>query len=169
MASAFVLGPVPGAEMAFSWRTDGSLHAAISLQWSAPSGAPGRRYWERSDERLLIRFDHELQQRVNREVAQHAVVTTAEALARAEMRLRDVELFATHQPMSWYGAFMDDVLGLADGVSCSSFEDYANVNSASLPASLHDARRAGRLPRGSRVLLFCPAAGYTYGAVAMRW
>lgn len=169
MASAFVLGRVPGAEMAFSWRVDGSLHPAISLQWSAPTGAPPRRYWERSDERLLIRFDHELQQRVNREVADHARVTSTEALAKAEMRLEEVELFATHQPMSWYGAFMDDVLGLADGVSASSFEEYANVNSASLPASLHEAEKAGRLGRGASVLLFCPAAGYTYGAVAMRW
>ena len=114
-------------------------------------------------------FDQQLQQRVNGEVARYAEITVAEALARAQRSLDDVELFVTHQPMSWFGAYMEDTLGLRDGVAFDSFEEYANINSPSITASLHEARRAGRLERGTRALIYCPAAGYTYGAVALRW
>lgn len=169
MASAYVLGRVPGAEMAFSWRTAGELHAAISLEWRRPAGQPAPPYWRGPGERLLISFDQQLQQRVNGEVARYAEITVAEALARAQRSLDDVELFVTHQPMSWFGAYMEDTLGLRDGVAFDSFEEYANINSPSITASLHEARRAGRLERGTRALIYCPAAGYTYGAVALRW
>jgi 3-oxoacyl-[acyl-carrier-protein] synthase-3 len=169
MAAAYVLGPVPGAEMTFSWRTAGDLHPAIALAWRRPTGAPRGSWLGGSQERLLIAFDKELQQRVNSEVADHARTTTAEALARAEVGLEDVELFVTHQPMSWFGPYMEDTLGLRDGVAFDTFEEYANINSPSVTASLHEARRAGRLERGTRTLIYCPAAGYTFGSAVLRW
>ena len=169
MASAFVLGPVPGASMVFAWRTGGDRHGAISLEWRRPSAGPSTPYWRGPGERLLISFDGELQKKINGEVAEHAETTCKEALQGAEMRLQDVELFVSHQPMSWYTAHMEDTLGLADGIAFDTFEEYANINSASVTASLYEARRAGRTARGRPVLLFCPAAGYTYCAVAMRW
>jgi 3-oxoacyl-[acyl-carrier-protein] synthase-3 len=169
MASAYVLGKVPGAEMSFSWRTAGHKHAAISLGWRRPTGALPTPYWEGPRERLLISFDRELQKHVNTDVAHYAQVTCSEALGRAEVELRDVDLFVSHQPMSWYTAYMEDSLGLRNGIAFSTFEEYANINSPSVVANLFEARRAGRLARGSRVLSYCPAAGYTYGAVALRW
>jgi 3-oxoacyl-[acyl-carrier-protein] synthase-3 len=169
MASAFVLGPSPGTVMASSWRTGGSLHAAIKLHWTAPGRARPRRWWERSHESFLIGFDAKLQEKVNGEIAAHALLTCEEALGRVEMRLGDVEVFISHQPMSWYRAFMEDVLALPDGVAFDTFEEYANVNSASLPSALYVARRSGVVGAGKRVLLYCPAAGYTYGAIALRW
>lgn len=169
MASAFVLGRVPGCEMAFAWRTAGELHAAIALEWRRPVGAAPSSYWKGPSEQLLIGFDRELQKRVNADVARYAVETTEEVLRAAETRLDDVELFVTHQPMSWFRPYMEDTLGLRDGVAFDTFEEYANINSPSVTASLHEARRAGRLDRGTRALLYCPAAGYTYGAVSLRW
>ena len=169
MASAFVLGKVRGTEMSFSWRTAGHMHAAISLGWRRPTGAPPTPYWEGPRERLLIGFDRELQKRVNADVAHYAEVTCTEALGRAEIGLTDVELFVSHQPMSWYTAYMEDTLGLRDGIAFSTFEEYANVNSASVVANLFEARRTGHIDRGTRVLMYCPAAGYTYGAAVVRW
>lgn len=169
MASAYVLGRVPGCEMAFAWRTAGELHAAISLEWRRPSAAPRTPYWKGPSEQLLIGFDRELQKRVNADVARYATETTSEVLRVAEAELDDVELFVTHQPMSWFRPYMEDTLGLRDGVAFDTFEEYANINSPSVTASLHEARRAGRLERGTRALIYCPAAGYTYGAVSLRW
>jgi 3-oxoacyl-[acyl-carrier-protein] synthase-3 len=169
MASAFVLGRVPGARMAFSWRTAGEKHAAISLEWRRPTGAGPGRFWQGPSERLLISFDRELQKHVTTDVARYAKITCGEALDRAELTLGDIELFVSHQPMSWYTAYMEDTLGLADGIAFATFEEYANINSPSVTASLYEARRAGRVQRGTKVLLYCPAAGYTYGAVAMSW
>jgi 3-oxoacyl-[acyl-carrier-protein] synthase III len=169
MASAFVVGRRPGAQMAFSWRTDGRLHGAIRLQWDDPTGAGPRRYWERSAERLLIRFNEQLQAQVMGEIERNAQIVCHEALEKAGLTIDEIDCFISHQPMSWYDAFITDALGLRDGVSFSTFEEYANVNSASITASLHDAVRAGRITPGARVLVFGPAAGYVFGAMAVRW
>ena len=169
LASAFVVGPRDGANLTFAWETDGSLHAAIRLAWDAPTGAVSRRYWESAPEKLVIRWEDVLQQKVMAEVGTHARKVCEEALGRAEMKLDDVDVFVTHHPMNWFVAFMEDTLGLRDGVSISTFEDYASVNSACVPASLALGVKQDRIRPGSRVLIFCPGAGYTYGAVALRW
>lgn len=169
MAGAFVLGRRPGASMSFSWRADGRLHAAIKLAWDRPTGGDRRRWWEAPDERLLIRFDPALQQQVMGEIAENARVVSHEALGRAEMDVADLGVFLSHQPMAWYGAFISDVLSLADGVYFDAFEEYACINSAGIAASMHEARRAGRLEPGTRALIFSPAAGYVFGACAMQW
>lgn len=169
LASAFVIGPSPGSSMAFSWRTDGRLHSATTLQWSPQTGDTPRRYWERSKEALFIRFDQAQQSQVMADLRRYAPVVCAEALARAEMRMEEIDVFISHQPMVWHRAFIEEVLGLREGVAFDTFEEYANVNSCSIPASLHHARLASRVPRGAKVLVFGPAAGYTYAAAALRW
>ncbi len=167
-ASAFIVGPSPGTTMAFSTRTDGRLHDAIGLEWRAPTGAK-RRFWERAEERLLIRFDPALQPQVMGELRANARVVCNEALERAELRVDELDLFVSHQPMSWYTAFIEESLGLRDGVAFDTFEEYGSVNSVSICASLHHARASGRLGAGRRLLMFGPAAGYTFAAVAIRW
>jgi 3-oxoacyl-[acyl-carrier-protein] synthase III len=169
MASAFVVGPSPGARLALSWRTDGRLHGAIKLAWRAPAGAPPRRAWEPAPERLLISFDPALQEEVMGEIATNARTVCFEALARAELAPGEVDLFIAHQPMSYNRVLMEEVLGLREGVAFDTFEEYASINSCGIPASIHEARRGGQIERGQRVLLFGPAAGYTYAAAAMRW
>ncbi len=169
MASAFVVGKVPGARVAFSWRTHGAHHGAIRFGWSAPSNAPARRWWEPAPERLVLHFDPELQQKAMGDLVDHARIVCAEALGRGELRLDEIDTFISHQPMSWYAALIEDTLGLRDGITFNTFAEYANINSSSIAASLHEARKAGRIRRGSKVLVFGPAAGYLYGAMAMCW
>lgn len=169
LATAFVVGPSPGSELTFAWETDGSLHAAIRLAWDAPTGSAPRRWWEQAPERLVIRWEDKLQQQVMAEVGEHAKNVCQLALGRAGVALEEIDVFVTHHPMNWFVAFMEDTLGLRDGISVSTFEDYASVNSACVPASMRRGIDEGRIARGSRVLLFCPGAGYTYGAAVMRW
>lgn len=169
MASAFVIGPRPGAEMAFSFRTDGRLHGAISTPWETPVGTPKRRYWEPPPERLLVHFDRNLQPEVMQQTAEMSKLVCGEALLRAGLRLEEIDIFISHQPMSWFEAFMSDVLGLRDGIAFNTFEEYANINACCMTASVHHAQLDGRLRRGSRLLMYGPAAGYTYGAAAIRW
>lgn len=169
MAGAFVVAARPGKRMDFAWSVDGRLHAAIRLQWEAFTGSSRRLWWQPSAERLVIRFDPELQQHVMGEIADRARAVCDEALTRAGIRLDEIDLFLSHQPMAWYGAFMADVLGLRDGVVFDTFEEYGCINSAGIATSLHEARRAGRLRDGTRALVFSPAAGYTFGAAVVRW
>jgi 3-oxoacyl-[acyl-carrier-protein] synthase-3 len=169
LATAFVVGPREGAELTFAWETDGSLHGAIRLAWDSPTGSPKRRYWEQAPERLVIRWDDELQASVMSEVGDHAKKVCGRAMWSAEVKLDDIDVFVTHHPMNWFVAFMEDTLGLRDGMAVSSFDEYASVNSACVPASLHRGVKEGRIAPGKRILMFCPGAGYTYGAAVMRW
>lgn len=169
MASAFVLGPSPGTQIGFGWRTDGSLHGAIKLQWAPPSDARPRRWWEPPRDALTIGFDPELQAQLMSQIAENAPIVCGEALGRAEMRVEDLDVFVTHQATYWQSSFMEDVLGVKPGVGFETFEEYANINSAGIPASVCHARRDGRIAKGKKVLLFGPAAGYTYAAAAIHW
>jgi 3-oxoacyl-[acyl-carrier-protein] synthase-3 len=169
MASAFVVGPSPGARMAFGWRTDGSLHSAIKLRWAPPSAAEARRWWEPATEALSISFEPQLQAQLMGQIAKNASIVCHLALERAEMTLGEVDLFITHQATYWQSSFIEDVLGLGEGVGFETFEEYANINSSGIPASILHARQAGRLEQGARALLFGPAAGYTYAAAAIEW
>jgi 3-oxoacyl-[acyl-carrier-protein] synthase-3 len=169
MASAFVLGPSPGTRMAFGWRTQGRLHAAIKLQWGpAPRPRP-RAWWEGTSEAMTIGFDPDLQAQLMGQIAENAPVVCHEALARAEMRAEDLDVFITHQATYWQSSFMEDVIGVPPGVGFEMFEEYANINSAGIPASTAHARSQGRIAKGKNVLLFGPAAGYTYAAAVIRW
>jgi 3-oxoacyl-[acyl-carrier-protein] synthase-3 len=103
------------------------------------------------------------------EVGDHAKKVCGRALWSAEAQMDDIDVFVTHHPMNWFVAFMEDTLGLKDGITVSTFEDYASVNLACVPASLARGVREGRIAPGKRVLLFCPGAGYTYGAAVIRW
>ena len=169
MASAFVLGPSPGTQMAFGWRTEGRLHGAIKLHWAPPTDAPPRRWWEGAREALYIGFDPELQAQLMGQIAENAPIVCQEALGRAEMTVDELEVFITHQATYWQSSFMEDVLGVPPGVGFETFEDYANINSAGIPTSVFHARQQGKIGPGRKVLLFGPAAGYTYAAAAIRW
>jgi 3-oxoacyl-[acyl-carrier-protein] synthase-3 len=169
LASAFVIGPIEGALASVAWETDGRLHAAVRLGWGLPAGARPRRYWDSAPDRLLIRFDPDLQPLVNAQTVERAPSVCKKALEAAGLRMSDVDVFVTHQPIRWFGTLLLDVLGLPSEVLVDSFEEYANVNSACIPASLALGLSAGRIRRGSRVLVFGPAAGYTFGAAAIRW
>ena len=169
MASAFVVGRSPGAELTFAWETDGSLAEAIRLDWDAPTGARPRQYWEPARERIVIRWRDDLQQQVMAQVEGKAKALCDQVLSRAGVRLDDIDAFITHQPMNWFVPFMEDVLGLREGIAVSTFEEFANINSASVTATLHHAITQRRIRRGRYALIFCPGAGYTYGAAVTRW
>jgi 3-oxoacyl-[acyl-carrier-protein] synthase III len=132
-------------------------------------GASWRRWWEPSQERLVIGFDPELQAQVTGELAADARTVCNETMHQGELRYADLALSIARQPMCWNKAFMEDVLGFEPGVAFDSFEEYTSMNSCGLATSIHEARRTGRVKRGDTVLLFGPAARYTFGAIAGRW
>jgi 3-oxoacyl-[acyl-carrier-protein] synthase-3 len=47
-------------------------------------------------------------------------------------------------------------------------EEYGNVASASLPIAFHEARRAGMIAAGSRVLLVAFGSGFVWGSALVR-
>lgn len=170
MSSAFVLGPVRGARLACVSHVEGRLHGAVRMDWIVPEGAAsGRRYCQPPAVQLGTVFDERLKAEAMQDMAARALPLCQEALERAELGgLEGVGVFVCHQPLSWACALFADLLGLPDGVALDVFPEYANIGSCSVPAGLHHARQAGRLGSGQTLLVFAPAGGATYLALALR-
>ena len=50
-----------------------------------------------------------------------------------------------------------------------NIDRYANTSAASIPVAQDEVNRSGRLKSGDAVLLDAFGAGFTWGAVMMRW
>ena len=60
-------------------------------------------------------------------------------------------------------------LGVDEEKIVINIDRYGNTTAATIPLALADARRDGRLKKGARVLLVSVGAGFTVGAVLLRW
>jgi 3-oxoacyl-[acyl-carrier-protein] synthase-3 len=60
-------------------------------------------------------------------------------------------------------------LGLAPEKVVINIERFGNTTAATIPLALNDAVLEGRLKKGNLVLLASVGAGFTVGAVLLRW
>ena len=81
----------------------------------------------------------------------------------------DVDLFVSHQANRRIIMSASDHLGVDPKKVVINIERYGNTTAATIPLALADARRDGRLRKGARVLLVSVGAGFTVGAVLLRW
>jgi 3-oxoacyl-[acyl-carrier-protein] synthase-3 len=81
----------------------------------------------------------------------------------------EIDLFVSHQANRRIIEAAADRLGLGPEKVIINLEMYGNTTAGTIPLALADARRAGRLPKGDLVLLASVGAGFTVGAVLLRW
>ena len=60
-------------------------------------------------------------------------------------------------------------LGLDEDKVIINIERFGNTTAATIPLALNDAVATGRLKKGDLVLLASVGAGFTVGAVLLRW
>ncbi|HCW51489.1 MAG TPA: 3-oxoacyl-ACP synthase [Clostridiales bacterium] len=97
------------------------------------------------------------------------VSAVKESLHRAGLRVSDVDLFIPHQANTRIIDTAVRLLGIPPEKVFHTIETYGNISSASIPVSLDEARRGGRLRPGDTVLLVAFGAGLTYGGAVLRW
>jgi 3-oxoacyl-[acyl-carrier-protein] synthase III len=93
----------------------------------------------------------------------------ARLLARNELTAADIDLFVSHQANRRIIMSAADRLGLPSEKVVINIERFGNTTAATIPLALNDAVCEGRLKRGDRVLLASVGAGFTVGAILMRW
>jgi 3-oxoacyl-[acyl-carrier-protein] synthase-3 len=64
---------------------------------------------------------------------------------------------------------MQERLGVDDSKVLVNIDRYGNTTAGTIPLGIMDAVEQGRLRKGDLVLLVAVGAGYTSGAVLMRW
>jgi 3-oxoacyl-[acyl-carrier-protein] synthase-3 len=90
-------------------------------------------------------------------------------LARNCIEPSEVDLFVCHQANRRIIMSAAEKLGLATDRVVINIERFGNTTAATIPLALHDAIKEERLKKGDLVLLASVGAGFTAGAVLLRW
>ena len=80
-----------------------------------------------------------------------------------------IDLFVSHQANRRIIEAAAERLGLGPDKVIINLEMYGNTTAGTIPLALADARRQGRVKKGDLVLLASVGAGFTVGAVLLRW
>ena len=81
----------------------------------------------------------------------------------------DIDLFVSHQANRRIIMSAAERLGLVPEKVIINIDRYGNTTAATIPLALTDAVASGRLHRGDTVLLASVGAGFTVGAILLRW
>jgi 3-oxoacyl-[acyl-carrier-protein] synthase III len=92
-----------------------------------------------------------------------------EILQRNGYTSEDLALVIPHQANLRIIRAMQDRLKLDDSKVMVNIEKYGNTTAGTIPLGLRDAVEQGKLKKGDLVLLVAVGAGYTAGAVLLRW
>jgi 3-oxoacyl-[acyl-carrier-protein] synthase-3 len=90
-------------------------------------------------------------------------------LARNGLTPSDLDLFVSHQANQRIIQAASSKLGVNPDKVIINIERFGNTTAATIPLALNDAVESGRLKEGSLVLLCSVGAGFTVGAVLVRW
>jgi 3-oxoacyl-[acyl-carrier-protein] synthase-3 len=142
--------------------TDGKLRDLITI-----GGGSARRYTpgEPAGEDFFLSMQ-------GREVFKHAVRNMAqickEILARNALSVGDVHLLVPHQANMRIIEAISSRLNFPEERVFINLAGYGNTSSASVPLALYDARKQGRMPSGTRVLMTTFGSGLTWAAGLLR-
>ena len=90
-------------------------------------------------------------------------------LERNGLRPSDIDLLVSHQANRRIIQLASEKLGVDPAKVVINIERFGNTTAATIPLALADARKDGRLQPGHRVMLTSVGAGFTVGAVLLRW
>ena len=90
-------------------------------------------------------------------------------LERNRLGPADLDLFVSHQANRRIIQSASEKLGIDPARVIINIDRFGNTTAATIPLALNDAVCAGKLKKGNLVLLASVGAGFTVGAVLLRW
>ena len=166
-AGAVVLAPAAEDEPAiidFAHEIDGSGGPALCMPAGGsrlPASAETvdkRLHFVKQDGQTVFKFAVRKTEEISRRI-----------LERNGLSAEELDLFVSHQANRRIITAAAERLGLADEKVIINLERFGNTTGATIPLALSDASAAGKLKRGDLVLLASVGAGFTVGAVLLRW
>lgn len=97
------------------------------------------------------------------------VEVSLETIEDAGWTIDDIDLFIPHQANRRIIEEVSRRLGLNEERVFLNIAEYGNTSAASIPIALDEAVRSGRIKRGDLLLMSSFGAGFTWGAILMRW
>ncbi len=166
-AGAMVVGPASDPDrglLSTHLHSDGTLADVLNI----PGG--GSRHPQSAE--VLASNMHKVHMN-GREIYKFAVRVLPQAILEAldanGLNVSDIDHIVSHQANA---RIVESVLGRL-GVPLEkcwlNLDRYGNTSSASLPISLDEANRAGRLKQGDLIAMMAIGAGMAWGSALMRW
>jgi 3-oxoacyl-[acyl-carrier-protein] synthase-3 len=116
-----------------------------------------------------MHYVHQEGQQVFKYAVRRISELACQILERNGLTSRDLALVVPHQANLRIIRAMQERLHVDDSKILVNIERFGNTTAATIPLGLVDAVEQKRLQKGDLVLLISVGAGYTTGAVLMRW
>src|SRR6185437_6724505 len=116
-----------------------------------------------------MHYVHQEGQQVFKYAVRRMSELACQVLERNGVSSRDLALVVPHQANLRIIRAMQERLGVDDSKVLVNIDRYGNTTAATIPLGLCDAVKEQRLRKGDLVLLIAVGAGYTTGAVLLRW
>jgi 3-oxoacyl-[acyl-carrier-protein] synthase III len=116
-----------------------------------------------------MHYVHQEGQHVFKYAVRRMSELACQVLERNGLTSRDLALVVPHQANLRIIRAMQERLGVDDSKVLMNIDRYGNTTAGTIPLGLVDAVEQQRLRKGDLVLLIAVGAGYTTGAVLMRW
>lgn len=135
-----------------------NMPAGGSLRPASHETVEQRMHYIKQDGQAVFKFAVRRTEEISRSI-----------LDRNGMTAKDVDLFVSHQANRRIVLSAAERLGFDERRIVLNIEKYGNTTAATIPLALEDAVNDGRLKKGGVVLLASVGAGYTVGAVLLKW
>ena len=156
--------PDDGAILDYEHEIDGGggpalcMPAGGSLKPSSHETVDHRLHYVKQDGQTVFKFAVRKTEEISRRL-----------LERNGLGPNDLDLFVSHQANRRIIQSATEKLGIDPAKVIINIDRFGNTTAATIPLALNDALCAGRLKKGNLVLLASVGAGFTVGAVLLRW
>jgi 3-oxoacyl-[acyl-carrier-protein] synthase-3 len=153
-----------GAILDFEHEIDGGggpalcMPAGGSLRQASHETVEQRLHYVKQDGQAVFKFAVRKTEEISRRL-----------LERNGLQPGDLDLFVSHQANRRIIQAASEKLGVGPEKVVINIERFGNTTAATIPLALNDALCTGRLKKGDLVLLASVGAGFTVGAVLLRW
>jgi len=156
--------PGEPAILDFEHEIDGSGGDALCMPAGGSRRPPShetvdeRMHYVKQDGKTVFKFAVRKTEEISRRI-----------LERNNLKPTDLDLFISHQANKRIIESATEKLGITPDKTLVNIDRFGNTTAATIPLALNDAVCAGRLKKGDLVLLASVGAGFTVGAVLLRW
>jgi 3-oxoacyl-[acyl-carrier-protein] synthase-3 len=156
--------PGDGAILDFEHEIDGGGGPALCMPAGGSLHPPShetidqRLHYVKQDGQAVFKFAIRKTEEISRRL-----------LERNGLGPADLDLFVSHQANRRIIQAATERLGVSPERVVINIERFGNTTAATIPLALNDALCSGRLKNGDLVLLASVGAGFTVGAVLLRW
>lgn len=173
-AGAAVLKPSKtegGGLIANDFFSDGSFYYTMGRKLKKPRGYEGiKNYIEQLPEKVMFYVDKEKNYEELKDAAKNKPVENANrALKKAGLDAGDINHLFLHQPHKLLIDYWREGIDVPEEKTHHTLKKYGNISNASIPVTLDEVVRSGKIKRDDIVVFCSQGLGFNFATAIFRW